>query len=88
MVAVFVHVYVPGVLFVIASMGCLGDSALHVLVAYHITGAPYFALPSAIAEIAFPLWLLFRGVNAEGWERSASAAPVGLLSPAAVGSTR
>jgi hypothetical protein len=32
---------------------------------YHIPGAGYLALRFAIAEIAFPLWLLIMGVNAE-----------------------
>lgn len=66
-----------GALFVVASLGYLGDSFSHVLLPNHQTGAAYFAIPIAIAEIAFPLWLLFRGVNAEGWEKRTSAARVG-----------
>jgi len=77
-----------GVLFVIASVGYLGDSLLHVLVANHVTGAAYFALPIAIAEIAFPLWILFKGVNAERWAKRASAESVGLLVAASAGAAR
>jgi len=29
--------------------------------------------PTVIAELAFTLWLLIRGVNVERWERSAGA---------------
>jgi hypothetical protein len=62
---------VLGILFVIAGVGYLLDSFALVLLAKHTTGAVYFALPIAIAEIAFPLWLLFKGVNAEQWEQRA-----------------
>jgi hypothetical protein len=62
---------VLGVLFMIATVGYLIDSFAHVLVANHVTGAVYFALPIAIAEIAFPLWLLVKGVNTEQWEHRA-----------------
>ncbi len=58
---------VPGVMLMIASLGYLIDSSALVLLANHRTGAIYFALPIAIAEIAFPLWLLFKGVNTEQW---------------------
>lgn len=63
--------YLPktlGYLFLIASLGYLIDNSLYVLVENHMTGAAYFALPIAIAEIAFPLWLLIKGVNARQWE--------------------
>jgi hypothetical protein len=62
---------VLGVLFMIATLGYLIDSFAHVLLANHKTGAVYFALPIAIAEIAFPLWLLFKGVNTEQWGKRA-----------------
>jgi hypothetical protein len=64
--------YVPkilGVLFVIASFGYLIDSFSHVLIANYQKGPVYLALPIAIAEIAFPLWLLIKGVNVEKWEK-------------------
>jgi hypothetical protein len=57
-------------------------------VANHVTGAAYFALPIAIAEIAFPLWLLFKGVHAERWAKRASAESVGLLVAASAGAAR
>ena len=60
-----------GVLFMIASLGYLIDSFSHVLIANYKTGPVYLALPIAIAEIAFPLWLLIKGVNVEQWEKRA-----------------
>jgi len=60
-----------GILFAIASMGYLIDSFSHVLIANYKTGQVYYALPIAIAEIAFPLWLLIKGVNAEKWKNRA-----------------
>jgi hypothetical protein len=60
-----------GALFIIAAFGYLIDSFSHALFANYKTGAVYFAIPIAIAEIAFPLWLLFKGVNAEQWEKRA-----------------
>ena len=60
-----------GVLFVIASLGYLIDSFSNVLIANYKTGPVYLALPIAIAEIAFPLWLLIKGVNAAQWEKRA-----------------
>jgi len=58
-----------GVLFVIASFGYLIDGFSHVLLANYQKGPVYLALPIAIAEIAFPLWLLIKGVNVEQWEK-------------------
>lgn len=69
-----------GVLFMIASMGYLIDSFSHVLIANYKTGPVYLAIPIALAEIAFPLWLLIRGVNAEKWKnRSLESTKIGLL---------
>ncbi len=62
---------VLGVLFMIATLGYLIDSFAHVLVADHVTSAVYFVVPIVIAEIAFPLWLLVKGVNTEQWEQRA-----------------
>jgi len=62
---------VLGILFIIAAFGYLIDSFSHVLITNYKTGPVYIALPIAIAEIAFPLWLLFKGVNAERWEKRA-----------------
>ena len=60
-----------GVLFMIAAVGYLIDGFSHVLIPNYVKGPAYFALPIAIAEIAFPLWLLIKGVNAEKWEKRA-----------------
>ena len=60
-----------GVLFIIASIGYLIDSFSHILIPNYKTGPVYLALPIALAEIAFPLWLLIKGVNVEGWEKRA-----------------
>lgn len=62
---------VLGVLFIVASFGYLIDSFSHVLLPGYETGAVYLALPIAIAEIAFPLWLLIKGVNVEQWKKRA-----------------
>jgi hypothetical protein len=63
-----------GVLFMIASLGYLVDSFSHVLIPNYKTGPVYLALPIALAEIAFPVWLLIKGVNARQWERRDAAA--------------
>jgi hypothetical protein len=60
-----------GVLFIVASLGYLIDSFSHILIANYSKGPVYLALPIAIAEIAFPLWLLIKGVNTEQWEKRA-----------------
>src|SRR5215207_1771688 len=80
---IFKSEYFPtvlGVLFIIASLGYLIDNFSYVLLENYATGAAYFALPIAIAEIAFPLWLLIKGINLEQWEKraleSASVTPV------------
>lgn len=63
--------YIPrilGILFLIAGLGYLIDSAGILLLAdYESPG--FIALPIAIAEIAFPLWLLVKGVNIEQWTK-------------------
>lgn len=65
-----------GVLFAIASLGYLVDSFSHVLIPNYKTGPVYLALPIAIAEIAFPLWLLIKGVNAKQWEKRVPEAEI------------
>ena len=62
-----------GVLFIIVSAGYLIDSFSHVLITGYSKGPVYLALPIALAEIAFPLWLLIKGVNTEQWEKRAAA---------------
>jgi len=58
-----------GVLFVVASLGYLIDSFSNVLIANYKTGPIYIALPIIVGEIAFPLWLLIKGVNVAQWEK-------------------
>ncbi len=63
---------VLGGLFIAAGFGYLFDSfALLLSASYKTTPGPIVAL-IAIAEIAFPLWLLIKGVNVERWQESAS----------------
>ena len=64
--------YLPkfvGVLFLVAAVGYLIDGFAYLLVDNYETGAAYFALPIALSEIAFPLWLLFKGVDADQWRK-------------------
>jgi hypothetical protein len=58
-----------GVLFVAAAFGYLFDSFALLLSTSYTTTPIYFALPITISEIAFPLWLLIKGVNLEGWRK-------------------
>ena len=60
-----------GVLFMVAAFGYLIDGFSHVLIANYKTGPVYLALPIAIAEIAFPLWLLIKGVSVDQWKKRA-----------------
>ena len=64
-----------GILFIAAGVGYLVDSFALLLSASYETTPIYLSLPIAISEIAFPLWLLIKGVKKEGWEeRSLEAA--------------
>ena len=78
---IYVSGYFPrflGVLFVIAAMGYAIDAFGHVLLAGYETGAAYIAIPIALAEVAFPLWLLFKGVNSRGWASRARPLTTGV----------
>lgn len=58
--------YVPkvlGILFVIAGFGYLYDSIALLLLASYDTTPGFIAAPIAIAEIAFPIWLLVKGIS-------------------------
>jgi hypothetical protein len=74
---IFISGYFPrilGILFILAACGYLIDSmALLFVPSYGATPA-VLALPIAIAEIAFPLWLLIKGVNVEQWNKRTLAA--------------
>jgi len=75
---IIVSRYVPrplGVLFLLAGCGYLVDSAARLFIpAYNATPA-VLALLIAVAEVAFPLWLLAKGVDVE--RRNQRAATVG-----------
>lgn len=60
-----------GILFLAAGVGYLVDSFALLLSSSYDTTPVFLAIPIALAEIAFPLWLLIKGVNAEGWKRLA-----------------
>ena len=65
--------YIPrilGILFLIAASGYLIDSSALLLLPNYAT-PDFLALPIAVAEIAFPLWLLVKGVNTDQWKRRA-----------------
>jgi hypothetical protein len=72
----FTSGYLPkvlGVLFILAACGYLIDSTALLFVPGYGATPAFIALPIAIAEIAFPLWLLIKGINAEQWEKRAGA---------------
>ena len=62
---------VLSVLFLLAGMGYLVDSFALLLWPSYETTPVFLAIPIAVAEIAFPLWLLIKGVNLEGWKKRA-----------------
>src|SRR6185436_564256 len=66
---------VLGVLFTVAAVGYLIDSFGQLLVANYGATPAFIALTIVIAEIAFPLWLLIKGVNAAQWGKRALASP-------------
>lgn len=71
---IFKSGYLPkalGVLFLIASLGYFIDSFSLLLIPSYKDTPALIAMTIAIAEIAFPLWLLIKGVNTEKWEKRA-----------------
>ncbi|GAB5426447.1 MAG: DUF4386 domain-containing protein [Crocinitomicaceae bacterium] len=63
--------YVPrilGVLFIFAGFGYLVDSVGILLLPAYETTPALAAIVIAIAELAFPIWLLVKGVNRERYE--------------------
>jgi hypothetical protein len=60
---------VLGVLFIAAGVGYLFDSFALLLSPAYETTPGIIQATIAIAEMAFPLWLLIKGVNKEGWEK-------------------
>lgn len=61
-----------GVLFLLAGIGYLADSFALLLSPTYTTTPVYFAVPIAVAEIAFPIWLMIKAVNAEAWHKLAA----------------
>lgn len=58
-----------GILFLAAGVGYLVDSfALLLSTSYDATPI-FLAICIALAEIAFPLWLLIKGVNVKEWKK-------------------
>jgi hypothetical protein len=58
-----------GILFIAAGFGYLFDTIGILLVPTYTTTPGLIAMIIAIAEIAFPIWLLFKGVNVEQWKQ-------------------
>lgn len=59
---------VLGILFFAAGVGYLVDSFALLLSSSYTTTPAYLSLPIAIAEIAFPIWLLIKGVNKDNYQ--------------------
>lgn len=68
---------VLGYLFLAAGLGYLIDSTALLLLPGYETTPVYLALPITISEIAFPLWLVIRGLNLDRWNQRVHAAPHG-----------
>jgi hypothetical protein len=62
-----------GLLLVLAAFGYLIDSFLHFLVpSYGGALSPVVLAPAVVGELALALWLIFRGVDTDEWDRRAS----------------
>ena len=76
-----------GYLFLVAGLGYLVDSTGLLLVPGYETTPVYLMLPITISEIAFPLWLVIRGLNLKRWnerlERSTRHTEAPTTQPAA-----
>lgn len=57
-----------GFLFIAAGLGYLIDTTGLLLVSSYTTTPGLIALVIAVAEIAFPIWLLVKGVNQDRWQ--------------------
>lgn len=62
-----------GFLFIAAGVGYLFDTTGLLLVSGYTTTPGVIALVIAVAEIAFPIWLLVKGVNMARWQNRALA---------------
>lgn len=63
---------VLGFLFIAAGIGYLFDTVGLLLVAGYTTTPGLIAMVIAVAEIAFPIWLLVKGVSSVGWQQAKS----------------
>lgn len=71
-VLIYQSAYFPrvlGVLFLFAGFGYLFDTVGLLFIEGYTTTPDLIAMAIAVAEIAFPLWLLVKGVNMKGWQR-------------------
>lgn len=59
---------VLGFLFIAAGIGYLFDATGLLLVSSYTTTPSLIAMVIAVAEIAFPIWLLVKGVNMDRWQ--------------------
>ena len=59
---------VLGILFFAAGIGYLIDTVGLLLIPSYTTTPPVIQMIIAVAEIAFPVWLLVKGVNTAGWQ--------------------
>jgi hypothetical protein len=69
--------YIPkilGILFLFASLAYLFDTSARLLFSNYGEISIFLVIPIVIGEIAFPLWLLIKGVRIELWEQRASEA--------------
>lgn len=57
-----------GFLFIAAGIGYLFDATGLLLVSSYTTTPSLIAMVIAVAEIAFPIWLLVKGVNMDRWQ--------------------
>lgn len=63
-----------GYLFLAAGVGYLIDSTALLLFPAYTTTPIYLMLPITLSEIAFPLWLVVRGLNLERWNQRVQVA--------------
>jgi hypothetical protein len=59
---------VLGILFIAAGIGYLFDTIGLLLIPSYTTTPGLIAIVIAVAEIAFPIWLLVKGVNTDRWQ--------------------
>jgi hypothetical protein len=64
---------VLGILFIAAGFGYLFDSFSLLLSPSYTTTPGIVAMVISISEIAFPVWLLIKGVNLQGWQEKTAA---------------